>query len=195
MLVHNHQFASYFTVERNKFLTTENKLEEIHLFYCYNIGNFLKKVASLRNTVWEDLLMLPQGDTGQNYTMISISIVNRNKLEREERIRLPAAGVDFEHLRYVSDVNIPCQKGRRSSREDGIRKGLQLKVWGPNKILVLTIVRKVAEIHYNLQIIFEAISIQSIPFKLTGDFSFLMPILGLIKGCGSCNPSPFCTKV
>ena len=140
-------------------------MEEKYLFYCQNIVNFLKKVASLRNTVWE------------------------------ERIRLPAAGVEFEHLRYVSDVNIPCQKGRRSSREDGIRGGLQLKVWGPNKILVLTIVRKVAEIHYNLHIIFEAISSQSIPFKLAGDISFLMPILGLIKGCRSCNCSPFCTKV
>ena len=92
-------------------------------------------------------------------------------------------------------MNIPCQKERRSSREDGIREGPQLKVWGPNTILVLAIVRKVAEIHYNLQTIFEAISIQSIPFKLAGDFSFIITILGLIKGCGSCNPSPFCTKV
>ena len=53
--------------------------------------------------------------------------MNGNKLEREERIWLPAAGVEFEDLREVSDVNILCQKRRRRSREDGIIGGHQFK--------------------------------------------------------------------
>ena len=62
-------------------------------------------------------------------------------------------------------------------------------------MLVLAVVRKVAETNFNLHIIFKAIYIHIILFKLTGDFSFLMPILGLLKGCGSCNPCPICTIV
>ena len=76
MPIHNHQFASFFTVEKKRFLTRDNKLEEKYLFYCHDIVNFLKKVADLRSETWEDLLMLLQGDTGQHYTKISINMVN-----------------------------------------------------------------------------------------------------------------------
>ena len=60
MPVHNHQFASYFTGEKNNFLTTDNKLDEKYLFYCHDIVNFLKRVASLRSEIWEELQRLLQ---------------------------------------------------------------------------------------------------------------------------------------
>ena len=50
------------------------------------------------------------------------------------------------------------------------------------------------ENYHNLELIFEAIKQHKIPFRITGDFGFLMPYLGLIKGCGGSNPCPFCDQ-
>ena len=88
-------------------------------------------------------------------------MVNQEELEWEEWVRLPAAGFEFEDLGDISGVNSPHQKKRRT-REEGIGGGLQFKDWGPYKMLILAVMRKVAEINFNLQIIFEAISTQSI---------------------------------
>ena len=115
----------HFLQWRKKILTTDNKLEEKYLFYCHDIVNFLKKVADLRSENWEDLLMLLQGDPGQHYTKNSINMANQEELEREERVRLPAAGFEFEDLGDISGVNSPHQKKRRRrSREEGIGGGL-----------------------------------------------------------------------
>ena len=75
---------------------------------------------------------------------------------------------------------------------EGVEGGKEFKDWGAHKMFLLAVVRKVPESHYNISIIFEAIGIDSIPLKLTGDFAFVMPILGCVKGCGSCNPRPLC---
>ena len=61
-------------------------------------------------------------------------------------------------------------------------------------MILLAVVNKVPESRYNIDLIFDAIKIESISFKLTGDFAFLMPILGLIKGCSGTNPCPLCTQ-
>ena len=55
-------------------------------------------------------------------------------------------------------------------------------------------VHKVQENGYNLETIFNAVNINRLKFKLTGDFAFLMPSLGLLKGCASCNPCPICDQ-
>ena len=75
--------------------------------------------------------MLLQGDTGQHYTKISINMVNREELEWEERVRLPAAGFEFEDLGDISGVNSPHQKKRRRrSREEGIGGGASVQGLG-----------------------------------------------------------------
>ena len=55
-------------------------------------------------------------------------------------------------------------------------------------------VHKIQDIGYNLETIFNAVNINRLKFKLTGDFAFLMLSLGLLKGCASCNPCPLCDE-
>ena len=72
--------------------------------------------------------------------------------------------------------------------------GRQFHDWGARRVLLLAIVRKVPESAYNLQLIFEAIQLNKLQFKLTGDFAFFMPGCGIVKGCGSGNPCPLCDQ-
>ena len=53
---------------------------------------------------------------------------------------------------------------------------------------------KVQENAYNLETIFKAIKLEELNYRLTGDFAFFMPSLGLLKGCGSSNPCPLCDQ-
>ena len=61
-------------------------------------------------------------------------------------------------------------------------------------MLILAIVRKIPENAHNLQLIFAALKLCELHFKLTGDFSFFMPCFGLCKGCGAANPCPLCDQ-
>ena len=72
--------------------------------------------------------------------------------------------------------------------------GDQFEDWVARKLLLLDIVHKVPETAYNLKMIFDALNLQGLEYKLTGDFAFFMPLLGLLKGCGSCNPCPLCDQ-
>ena len=79
-------------------------------------------------------------------------------------------------------------------RKEGVEGGEIFQDWGSRKLLVLAIVQKVNENSYNLETIFRAIKLDQLKFRVTGDFSFLMPCLGLLKGCGSGNPCPLCDQ-
>ena len=72
-------------------------------------------------------------------------------------------------------------KKKRRTREEGVLGGREFNDWGVRKLLILAIVRKVPESACNLQIIFDAIKLNKLQFKLTGDFSFFMPCIGLLK--------------
>ena len=61
-------------------------------------------------------------------------------------------------------------------------------------MLLLAVVHKIPESYYNLEVIFASIGLSRINFRLTGDFAFLMPILGLTKGCAGTNPCPLCDQ-
>ena len=52
----------------------------------------------------------------------------------------------------------------------------------------------VPESNHNLGIIFSAVSLQEIEYRITGDLHFLMPVLGLMSNSSS-NPCPFCPRV
>ena len=59
-------------------------------------------------------------------------------------------------------------------------------------MILLAVVHQIPEKYSNLSTLFDACQLNTIPFDLTGDFSFLMPIFGLNKGCGGSNPCPIC---
>ena len=133
-------------------------------------------------------ITLVQGDTGQGFLKLAVSRIRVEELERTTYTRVIAPGVVYQE----TEPGVREAKKRRT-REEGMSGGDQFHDWGARKILILAIVRKVPESHHNLQLIFEAVKLSQLQFKLTGDFSFFMPCFGL-KGCSSANPCPVCDQ-
>ena len=191
---HNQQFAPFFSVANKQFLDSEDNLVEKHLFFCNDLQGMVKEVLELRG-IEEETENLIQGDTGQDWLKIGLNIIRKSHLEKDGRERLPAAGVQFAESTLQDDAEDgPARKRARRSKGDGVKGIQEFKDWGSRRMILLAVVNKVPESHYNIDLIFDAIKIQSISFKLTGDFAFLMPILGLIKGCSGTNPCLLCTQ-
>ena len=188
--IHNKKFARFFTVEKRSFLTSDGVLEEKHLFFCHSPVEFLQEVDRERGRQSMDQITLVQGDSGQGYTKIAVSRLSVKELEDEQYTKIPGAG----HVYLETEEEESRRRKRRRSREDGIEGGDQFEDWGARKIFILAVVYKVQENGYNLDTILKAIKIDQLKFKLTGDFAFFMPCLGLLKGCGSSNPCPICDQ-
>ena len=60
--------------------------------------------------------------------------------------------------------------------------------------MLVALVHKVKETPYNLDVIFKAVKLGQIEFRLTGDCAFAMPCFGLNKGCSSTHPCPLCDR-
>ena len=80
------------------------------------------------------------------------------------------------------------------NKEEGIGGGAMFHSWEVRKLLVLALVQGIPESNHNLRIIFSAVSLQEIKYRITGDLHFLMPVLGLMSTSSS-NPCPFCPRV
>ena len=189
--VHNNQLASFFTVEEKMFVNSEDQLVPKFLFFCEDIRSFLSYIADKRGVSSEDIEHLVQGDSGQQYFKLIVNMIKKEHLKQESGVRLPSAGFHFEENCETGPLK---KRIKRRFREDGIGGGLEFKEWGARKSLILAVAHNMPENHHNLKIIFDATKLYQIPFKLTGDFALIMPILGLIKGCGSCNPCPICDQ-
>ena len=133
---------------------------------------------------------LIQGDTGQGYTKVAVSRLDLQELETERYTRAPGPGIIY----HDSEQQQITRRKRRRLRKEGVEGGEMFQDWGSRKLLVLAIVQKVNENSYNLETILGAIKIDQLKFRVTGDFSFFMPCLGLLKGCGSGNPCPLCDQ-
>ena len=186
---HNQQYAPFFDVSKKRFLDSSDELVEKQLFYCSDLKGMLKEVLEKRG-IEEETENLVQGDTGQDWLKIGLNIIRKRHLEKDDRERLPGAGVEFA---AGAEEGLPPKRARRSMA-DGVQGIKEFKDWGSRRMILLAVVNKVPESHFNIDLIFKSINIESISFKLTGDFAFLMPILGLIKGCGGTNPCPLCTQ-
>ena len=187
---HNSKYSPFFAVEQKQFLNSEDKSESKHLFHCKDLKGLISKVKQERNIEGATINLI-QGDTGQNWTKVCLSIIEERDLAQSQANRVPAAGVHLDEDES-DDEGPPNKKVRRRTMAEGVEGGQEFKDWGTCKMFLLAVVRKVPESHHNLAIIFEAIGLDNIPFKLTGDFAFVMPLLGCVKGCGSCNPCPLC---
>ena len=139
-----------------------------------------------------------QGDTGQNYLKLGLNCTKKSNLENKIENHIPSAGFEFKQEQVNEhgdeDGEPSKKKVKRGNREEGISGAPQFRDWGARKMMLLAVVHKVPENHHNLSIIFDVVGVNQIPFKLTGDFAFLMPILGLIKGCAASNLCPICDK-
>ena len=65
-----------------------------HLFFCHDIVSLVDKVKDLRG-IEEETVNLVQGDTGQGYLKIGINVILKQDLEKEEGVRVPAAGTEL----------------------------------------------------------------------------------------------------
>ena len=163
---------------------------EKKLYYCHSPVEFLNAVNRERGREGIEQVTLVVGDTGQGFLKISVSQIPMEELENNGLTQIPGPGLVHLETKH----NIVTKSRKRRIWKDGVLGGDQFKDWGVRKLLILAIVRKVPESSYNLETIFQAIKLNKLRFKLTGDFSFFMPCLGLLKGCGSCNPCPLCDQ-
>ena len=193
LVMHNGRFLPFFTCERNLFEKGGEMIEK-PLFFCHSSLEFLKEVARLRGKEWGELTLLVQGDSGQGWFKLAVSLIPLVDLEERERA------------------------GGRRLRVHGIASGTKFKSYGVRQILILALVQGVPENSFNLALIFRllitfpssnsvpsiplfnpkltttsfrAVQLSSLQFRITGDLHFLMPIFGLL-GCGSSNPCLFC---
>ena len=186
---HNAQFSPYFTEEQKPFLNTDGNITPKHLYFCHDLVGLVEKVKELRS-IQSETEILVQGDTGQGWLKIGMSLIKKDDLKKGQRARVAAAGAEFSEEN--NEEAGPSKKVRR--RQQGIGGGSQFSDWGARKMILLAVVPKVPESHHNIDLIFTAIGLNKIPFKMTGDFAFLMPICGLVKGCGGTNPCPLCDQ-
>ena len=66
-----------------------------HLYFCHNLVGLVAKVTELRN-IKEETINLVQGDSGQGWLKICISVVVKKDLEKGPGVRIPGAGVEFQ---------------------------------------------------------------------------------------------------
>ena len=188
--IHNRKFANFFSVEKKSFMNSDGTLSEKFLFFCHSPEKFLREVDRERGRHGHRQVTLVQGDSRQGYTKLAVSRLSIVELEQEEYTRIPGAGMVY----LETEEEVLQKKRKRRSREEGIKGGEQFEDCGARKLLVLAVVYKVPENDYNLETIFKASNIHQLDFKMTGDFAFLMPCLGLLKGCSSSNPCPVCNQ-
>ena len=129
MALQNGRFLPFFTCERTRF-EKEGTLVERPLFFCNSTLSFLKEVARLRGQDWEELTLLVQGDSGQGWFKLAVSLIPLSDLDENGR-----------------------EKSRRT-RADGIACGATFKSYGVRQIQILALVQGVPESSVNLMIIF-----------------------------------------
>ena len=192
IIVHNNRLAQFFTTKELPFtIGPDEETKNMPVFFCPVPVLLIAEVKRLRG-VNEETYNLIQGDSGQGWTKIGLSIIKKKDLEREPvGIRLPAAGLHCMK-EEAGDLGPGPSKRKRRTRAEGVYGGQSFKDWGARRMILLAVVRTVPESYVNLKVLFDAINSQSFAFKLTGDFAFLMPLIGCVKGCSSCNPCPLC---
>ena len=187
---HNRELNAFFTEEEKEFTDSGGNITPKTLYFCHDPAGLVAKVKELRG-IQGETENLVQGDTGQGWLKIGLSVIKKEDLEKDQGVRVSAAGTEYLE---TGDEAGPSKKATRRTRQQGIGGGSQFSDWGARKMILLAVIPKVPESHHNLSLIFTAIGLNRIPFMLTGDFAFMMPILGLVKGCGGTNPCPLCDQ-
>ena len=191
--IHNNRLNGYFDVQEMPFIEG-NLVDMKPVWFCTDTVALIQEVKRLRNLVGVETENLLQGDTGQGWTKICLSIIKKSDLEHEPAgVRLPAAGLYcMEEEEEEENLPGPSKRAKRRTRAEGVSGGQGFKDWGSRKMLLVAVVKKVTENHENIKILFDAIQSDSFSFKLTGDFAFMSPAVGCAKGCGSSNPCLIC---
>ena len=143
----NQRLKAFFTIEERVFHEKEKEVVK-PVFFCSNSVTLIKEVTQL----W-----------GNVEVVISLSIIPESDLEH----KLTGAGFYFVQEEVVNGPG-PSKRAKRSTGAKGISGGQDFKDWGTHKMILLVLVRKVTESHYNLQILLNAIGADTFPFKIPG---------------------------
>ena len=144
----------FFTCERTLFEKDDDYVRK-PFFFCNRAPEFLKEVARLRGEPWEQITLLVQGDSGQQWFKLAASLISSSDLLENER------------------------DGKRRRRADGMGAGTKFKSYGVRKIQILALVQGAPESSFNLHTIFRYIQISplvlcqigGVYFQLSGYFS------------------------
>ena len=127
----NSRFKDLFTCEIKIFLDKNERVMEKPLFFCHRPLEFLKLVAEMRGQTWESVTLLIQGDSGQGWFKLAVSLIHKEDLQ-EKVVR----------------------GAKRRTRQEGVGGGTEFRSYGARKIIILALVQGVPESNYNLDVIF-----------------------------------------
>jgi hypothetical protein len=77
----NSRFKDFFTSETKIFLDKNERVMEKPLFFCHRPLEFLKLVAEMRGQTWESVTLLIQGDSGQGWFKLAVSLIHKEDLQ------------------------------------------------------------------------------------------------------------------
>ena len=163
------QYTDFFYVKIQEFEDKDSKKVEKTFVYCNSYKPFLAKVAENRGTKLELKKIKIGGDNGKGF------------------FKLTATLYDDENISQSREG-----KKDRRKREHGIC-GVPMEETGQNMILLLAIVPGIPESSYNIQLIFNAVGVNQLPYILSADLKMLMPCFGLMS-CSSSHPCLFCPR-
>ena len=117
--IHNNRLNAYFDVEEWPFQNGKGEVEMKPVWFCNNTVSLIQEVKRLRKLEGVDTVNLLQGDTGQGWTKICLSIIRKSDLERQPvGVRLPAAGL-YCVQEGEEDGPSPSKRPKRRTRAEG----------------------------------------------------------------------------
>lgn len=164
--LHNSQYSEFFTAKMEEFKDKDGHVVQKPFIFCSKYPEFLAKVEENRG-VRRNRRKLG-GDSGKGFYKLAVTVYD-DDASQEEKVK----------------------KARRS-REQGITGG-EMEVTGQSMILLLAAVPGIPETSYNIWVVLQAVGVNSLSYKITGDLKFLMPCFGLMS-CSSLHPCLFCTS-
>ena len=122
---HNMQFSPYFTVEEKKFLDSDEKKKRFlsTTSLAMTLLPWWRRLSS-SGASWRILrIWCRQGDTGQGWLKIGLNDVMKKDLEKEQGMRVAAAGTEFSM--EDQQEGGPARKISTRTRKQGVGGGTQ----------------------------------------------------------------------
>ena len=158
------RFDSFFSADNMRFSDSEGNTIIRPFVYCSDLVGFVRELADLRGFSVSDLVLKIGIDGGKGFLKMILTMYD------------------------PSDV-LNNAKHSRITRESGIGSGQEYSMLGRKKIMILAISPNTPENYTNLQIFYDMVGVNQVPYTQTGDFKALNIMLGLMSCasvCGCC---------
>ena len=154
----------FFSADNMRFSDNEGNTIIRPFVYCSDIVGFVRELARLRGFSASDLVLKIGIDGGKGFLKMILTLYDPSDVRNNN-------------------------KSSRITRESGIGSGQDYSMLGRKKIMILAISPKTPENYSNLQIFYDMVGVNQVPYTQTGDFKALNIMLGMMSCaslCGCC---------